>query len=326
MTAHAFDDRNYKLMLLNSLRRTSLIAICLAAALEQQATAQPSTQQSDPTVGVLLLAHGADPAWNAPVESLAVAVERSGIVGGPVAVTFLMGQGARTHRFQDQVAALVERGAQRLVLVPLLASSYSGHFDQLRYLAGTLDTLDPVMAHHLHTGGLERVTTTPMIVANGLDDSPELARVLAERAKALVPTGRERRALFLLGHGPNDAAEYAMWMKNLRVVADSVRAATGFASVAVELVRDDAPPLVRAEAVKRSREIIQLQYAATKHDVAVVPILVSSGDISRRKLPADLAGLPITYSGAPLLPSPELVRWVERRVLDAQASVAPPRR
>jgi hypothetical protein len=158
-----------------------------------------------------------------------------------------------------------------------------------------------------------------------LDDSPELARVLAERAKTLVPVGREQRALFLLGHGPNDAAEYAMWMKNLRIVADSVRAATGFASVAVELVRDDAPPLVRAEAVTRSREIIQLQYAATKHDVAVVPILVSSGDISRRKLPADLAGLPITYSGAPLLPSPELVRWVERRVLEAQTSVAPRR-
>jgi sirohydrochlorin ferrochelatase len=271
---------------------------------------------------VLILAHGADSAWNAPVESLAAAVKRSGVVRGPVAVTFLMGQGAPAHRFQDQVASLVKQGAQRVVLVPLLVSSHSGHFDQLRYLAGTLDTLDAVMAHHLHMGGLERVTATPMIVAHGLDDSPELARVLAERATALVPTGREQRALFLLGHGPNDATEYATWMKNLRAVADSVRAATGFASVAVELVRDDAPAIVRAEAVKRSREIIQLQHSATRHDVAVVPILISGGDISRRKLPTDLAGLPIVYSGAPLLPSPELVRWVERRVLESQAQVA----
>ena len=276
----------------------------------------------DPSVGVLILAHGADSAWNAPVESLAAQVRRAGVVRGPVGVTFLMGPGAPTHRFQDQVAALKKQGAQRIVLVPLLVSSYSGHFDQLRYLAGTLDTLDAEMAHHLHMGGLERVTTTPMLVANGLDDSPELARILSDRAKELAPTDRQHRALFLMGHGPNDAVEYATWMKNLRVVADSVRAATGFASVAVELVRDDAPAGVRAEAVKRSREIIALQHAATNKDVVVVPILVSAGDISQRKLPADLAGLPISYSGAPLLPSPELVHWVERRVRETVQNAA----
>ena len=237
-----------------------------------------------------------------------------------------MGQGATTHRFQDQVAELVKQGARRVVLVPLLVSSYSGHFDQLRYLAGALDTLDAEMAHHLHMGGVERVTTTPMVVANGLDDSPELARILTERAMALAPAGREQRALFLMGHGPNDAEQYATWMKNLRVVADSVRAATGFASVAVELVRDDAPASVRAEAVKRSREIIALQHAATNQDVVVVPILISAGDISQRKLPADLAGLPITYSGAPLLPSAELVHWIERRALEAQTAPVASRR
>jgi sirohydrochlorin ferrochelatase len=306
-----------------SLKRLAYFALAaLCSGFARPAAAQPSSERSDPTVGVLILAHGADPAWNAPVESLAVMVRRSGVVRGPVAVSFLMGPGAPAHRFQDQVASLVEQGARRVVLVPLLVSSHSGHFDQLRYLAGTLDTLDPVMAHHLHKGGLERVTTTPMVVANGLDDSPELARVLAERARALVPSGREQRALFLLGHGPNDAVEYATWMKNLREVADSVRAATGFASVAVELVRDDAPAIVRAEAVRRAREMVQLQHSATGRDVAVVPVLISAGDVSRRKLPADLAGLPIVYSGAPLLPSPELARWVERRVLEAQTPVA----
>jgi len=106
-------------------------------------------------------------------------------------------------------------------------------------------------------------------------------------------------------------------MTNLRVVADSVRRATGFASVAVELVRDDAPAAVRAEAVTRSREIIALQRAATGRDVIVVPLLVSSGDVSQRKLPADLAGLPIAYAGEPLFPHPAFVRWVVRCVRTA---------
>ena len=100
-------------------------------------------------------------------------------------------------------------------------------------------------------------------------------------------------------------------------MADTVKAATGFASVAVELVRDDAPAAVRAEAVKRAREIITLQRAATGKEVIVVPILVSSGDVANRKLPGDLAGLPIVYAGTPLLPHSLMATWVERRVLEA---------
>ncbi|HEY4132426.1 MAG TPA: CbiX/SirB N-terminal domain-containing protein [Gemmatimonadaceae bacterium] len=299
------------------------LALMLTLATSPVAAAQKPLVTEDSTVGVLILAHGADSAWNAPVESLAAAVQRAGVVRGPVGVAFLMGPGAATHRFQDQVADLTKRGARRVVLVPLLVSSYSGHFDQLRYLAGTLDTLDPEMAHHLHMGGVERVTNTPMTVAHGLDDASELAHILAERAETLAPRDREHRALFLMGHGPNSAEDYAAWMKNLRVVAESVRALTGFSSVMVELVRDDAPAPVRAEAVKRSREIITLQHTATQQDVVVVPILVSAGDISQRKLPADLAGLPIVYSGEPLLPSDALVHWVERRVQESASPVHP---
>jgi sirohydrochlorin cobaltochelatase len=172
--------------------------------------------------------------------------------------------------------------------------------------------------HHLEMAGVERVTNVPMIVTPALDDAPEMATVLAARARALVPSASAGgRALFLFGHGPNSAEDYAAWMSNLRPVADSVKTLTGFASVAIELVRDDAPAAVRAEAVKRAREIIGLQHAATGQDVLVVPILISSGDVSRRKLPADLAGLPIVYSGEPLLPDAQLARWVERRVIAA---------
>ncbi|MFI5214461.1 MAG: hypothetical protein ACHQU8_07985, partial [Gemmatimonadales bacterium] len=51
---------------------------------------------------------------------------------------------------------------------------------------------------------------------------------------------------------------------------------------------------------------------ATRHYVVVVPLLVSAGDVSRRKMPADLTGLPIVYSGAPLLPDSILASWIER--------------
>ena len=53
----------------------------------------------------------------------------------------------------------------------------------------------------------------------GMDDSPAMALVLADRAKALAGGDVSKRALFLVGHGPNSAEDCAAWMSNLRRVA-----------------------------------------------------------------------------------------------------------
>ncbi len=103
-------------------------------------------------------------------------------------------------------------------------------------------------------------------------------------------------------------------MANLRRVADTVRARTGFRNVLLDLVRDDAPPPVRAEAVARVRELIRLQHQLTGREVVVVPVLISTGKVSTEKLPRDLEGLPISYTDEGLLPHPGMARWVESRV------------
>lgn len=225
-----------------------------------------------------------------------------------------MGPEARSSRFQDAVTRLVEKGAREVVAVPLLVSSHSGHYEQLRYLAGLTDSLDAVMREHLHHGGIERSTAAvPIRVTGALDDSPELARVLTDRAKAMEAAPSES-ALMLVGHGPNSAEDYAAWMRNLRVVTDSVRRWSGFRDVQVELVREDAPPAVRTEAVNRLRDLIALQAALTGKPVVVVPILVSRGGISRSRVMKDLEGLPVRYSGDPLLPHPAMADWITRRV------------
>lgn len=286
-------------------------AVCtlLAAAL----CAAPSTlaaQSAAGSVGTIIIAHGGGPEWNAQVESVAALVN----TGGPVEVSYLMGPGAKTHRFQEAAARLVSAGASRIVVVPMLMSSHSGHYEQIRYLAGEVEQLDEAMMHHLHMAGIERAAVSvPLTVARAIDDSPDAARVLAERALAIADDPASQ-ALFIVGHGPNSAEDNAAWMSNLRPIADSVRAATGFRDVKVGLVRDDAPAAVRAEAVRSVREIIELQHQLTGRDVVVVPALISQGQISREKIPADLAGLPVIYSGEALLPHAGLARWIEARV------------
>jgi sirohydrochlorin ferrochelatase len=265
-----------------------------------------SGQAAAHRVGTLVVAHGGDSTWNA----LVLAAANEAKAGGPVEVSFLMGPAAARTRFQDAVARLERQGVRAIAVVPLLVSSHSGHYDQIRHLTGDSVRLDERMRHHLHMAGIERPrATVPMRLATAMDGAPHVARVLVDRARALAGVAASQ-AVFIVGHGPNSAEDYAAWMANLRRIADSVKAWGGFRDVRVDLVRDDAPALVRAEAVRRVRELIEMQHRITGEPVIVVPVLVSRGAISRDKLPNDLRGLPIAYSGEPLLPHAEMARWI----------------
>jgi len=273
------------------------------------------------SVGTLLVAHGAGAEWNAQVEQLAALAHLT----GPIEVCYIMGPGAATHLFQDAAARLAAKGVSRIVVVPLLVSSHSEHYEQIRWLAGETDTRSALMLEHTqHAGHARAQLAIPMVVARGLDDSPAMAQVLADRGRALAPGDVSKRALFLVGHGPNSAEDYAAWMSNLRRVADSVRARSGFGDVRVDVVRDDAPAEVRGEAVTRVRELIGMQYQITGDTVVVVPVLISRGRVSRETFMQDLAGLPVVYSGDPLLPHPALSQWLESRVAEATAAAVQP--
>jgi sirohydrochlorin cobaltochelatase len=292
-------------------------ALCMvspASVLAQRPAPSPAASHGgahgDGRVGTIVVAHGAGPDWNAQVEAVARAAE----TGGPVEESFLMGPGARTHRFQDAAKRLEAAGVREIVVVPLLVSSHSGHYEQIRWLVGDADTLDEMMLHHLHMAGIERPNVAvPMRVTPALDGADEVADIVAEHALALAEEPAAQ-ALFLIGHGPNSAEDYAAWMEDLRPLAERVQRTTGFRDVKVGLVQDDAAGPVRAEAVRRIREIITLQHQVTGRPVVVVPVLIGTGQISLEKFPADLAGLPIAYNGKGLLPHPALARWIEARV------------
>jgi sirohydrochlorin cobaltochelatase len=301
---------------------TLVALLLLTVAPELRAQAVPGASAVVPArptsrVGTVVIAHGGDSLWNEGVRRAA----REARTNGPVEVAFLMGPEAARSRFQDVVARLAALGVERIVVVPLLVSSHSGHFDQVRWLSGHDVTLDETMRHHLQMSGIERPSSRiPILLTPAIDSSPEVARVLADRALALARESNASavtRALLIVGHGPNSAEDYAAWMANLRPVADSVRAWTGFRDVRVELVRDDAPAQVRAEAVRRTRELIELQHLATGAEVLVIPILISKGSVSRDKVPADIRGTPSRYGSEPLLPHEGIARWIERRVREA---------
>jgi sirohydrochlorin ferrochelatase len=273
--------------------------LCAIAALIVAAPAPALAQE-----GLLVVAHGAGAEWNARVRETVAQVQWE----GPVALAFLMGAEKESAGWNAAVAQLAERGVQRIVVVPLMVSSYGSHYRQIRYYAGELAELPGELASHDH--GTHSAPPVPMRVTAALDAAPELAAALGARWAELDEADR-RRPLLLVAHGPNDSADAIEWVENITTVSEGLRTHTR-SDLHVALLRDDAPPAVRKAAVAAMRDTVLAMAARAADSVVAMPVMISAGSITRVKIPADLDGLPIRYRAEPLAPRAELARWIER--------------
>lgn len=270
-------------------------AIALAVGL---AVGGPAAAQT----GLLVVAHGAGVEWNARVRETVALVHWP---HGPVALAFLMGDEAATAGWDHAVDSVLAGGAKSIVVVPLMVSSHGGHFREVQDYAAARDSLSG--RHH---DVRHRPPPVPTSVTPALDAAPELGVVLQDRWKALDAADRAR-AVLLIAHGPSDERDVEPWMGNLSAAAATLRDAGLRREVRVALLRDDAPPPVRAAAVAALRDTVRA-LAATGDSVLVLPILISSGSINRVAIPRDLEGLPVRYASTSLAPHPALARWIER--------------
>ncbi len=256
--------------------------------------------------GLLIVAHGAGADWNANVRRGAEQVRWG---EGPVAVAFLMGEEAEHAGWDAGVRQLVDSGAREIVVVPLLVSSYSEHYRQILYYAGWLDSLPDMPGEHHHVALVP--PPVPVRVTPALDDAPELGEALVARWQELDERDRQRPVV-LVAHGPNENAEAERWIDNLTRVAAALGKSGLRQPVRAGLIKDDAPPAIRAAAVSQIRDTVLTLAARASDSIVVLPVLISTGAIDRNKLPRDLAELPIRYLPSPLAPLPMIARWIER--------------
>jgi sirohydrochlorin ferrochelatase len=264
--------------------------------------------------GLLVVAHGAGPAWNDGVRTTVAQVHWT---AGPVATAFLMGPEANTGGWDSAVAKLTRQSASHIVVVPLLVSSHGGHYRDILRAAGELVDSIGDASQHKHAAHRPSV---PTMVTGALDDAPELGQALAARWRELTATDR-RGPLLLVAHGPTSEEEAALWLRDLEAAAAAIRA-EGRTPVVVGLLRDDAPPPVRAAAVQEIRATVTRLASESGDSVTVLPVLISTGQIDQVTIPRDLSGLPIRYRSASLAPLPAIARWIER-VARAKAATIP---
>lgn len=275
------------------------------------ATAAPALRAQ---TGLVIVAHGADEAWNVRVRETAALIRWP---HGPVRVAFLMGAEAKTASWDSAVAQVQREGVKAIVAVPFMVSSYGSHVRQIRYYAGEIPAMPPELLRGGHDHGDHVKPSVPVRVTAALDAAPELGEALAGRWAGLSEADRAR-PLVLIAHGPSDADDVRHWEQDILAAVRPLQERIAPRPLRLGLLRDDAAPAVRAASVAALRDTVAALARAANDSVTALPVLISTGSVNTVKIPRDLEGLPVRYAPLGLAPHPALARWVERLADDAR--------
>ena len=278
------------------------------------------TQPADPGVktGILVMAHGGSPDWNAAVVE-SVAPLHSAL---PVRIAFGM---AQPGPLQKAVQELEAEGVTHIAVVGLYVSSQSFR-EQIEYLLG-LRSEPPAMYLHHHGGGdlsmSHHIEMIPghlapppiqrdaIILLNreGLYDSQEIGRIIVERVASLS-TSPERESVLILAHGEGNNAINNQWVSRVDDLAAQVRRFGPFRHVQVETLREDWQD-ERAQAEERIRNFVQ-EKGRQGNRVLVVPFRVHGfGPYA-----TVLKGLEYVSDGQALLPHAMITDWIREQAED----------
>jgi sirohydrochlorin ferrochelatase len=299
----------------------SVVAASLLAAPVFAQTASASAENPSHT-GILLMAHGGRlQTWNEEVRHVADHVD----LEVPTEVAFGM---ATRSTLQAGVDRLAARGVTEIIAVPLFVSSHSSVIDSTAYLLGVSTTapedlkMFASMDHDSmnHGGGMDMshmadnpeamkpvASKVPIRMASALDHHAIVAEILTDRA-ATISKKPADEVVILIAHGPVPDEENKLWLADMKLLADSIKAKTGYAEIQYMTLRDDADDPVRDAATTELRQRIE-KVNAKKQTALIVPLLLSFGGIENG-LVTRLKGLEYRMPTQGLLPDQRIPSWV----------------
>jgi sirohydrochlorin cobaltochelatase len=288
-----------------------IVVACLSCASATPSPARPELPaqpagQAQPSVGVMLMAHGGDDAWNRTIIDMVALIQQE----MPVEVAFGM---AAPSTMQQAVEKLERRGATRIVVVRLFISgeSFVGRTEQILGLkpgAPPRPAQSAHAAHGEHAGhdmALWKVDSRAQFVLtpDGLMDADAMGEVLADRAQGLSRKPKQESVL-VVGHGPETDEENARWLARMDRLADTIRKRAPFRDVHVETLREDWPERRKA-AEARIRAYVE-RAGARGGTAIVIPFRVAGfGPYAEV-----LKGLEYVADEKGLLPSAQVVEWI----------------
>jgi len=261
-------------------------------------------QETAANIGVLVMAHGGDEAWNKTVLD-AVGPLRARL---PVAVALGM---AERNSMQAAIVELEAAGVQHAVVVRLFISGASFRA-QTEYLLSLSDEAPRFFMGHEGAEPPARLTRTLDVAVSdeGLVDSHLVGQILSARVAALS-IDPEHETILILAHGMGLDSDNDALLHTMESRAEMVRAAAPYQRVVVETLREDWQD-PRAEAEARIRRLLQ-EVAHAGDRAIVVPLRVSGfGDYAEV-----LEGLEYVADGRGLLPHPLMAEWIQQATAQA---------
>ena len=310
----------------------SIVLLALAGCASKPAPVSPSASDK---FGVLIMAHGGTPEWNAAVAKTIEPLRAK----YDVEIAFGM---ADATTMQDAVKKLESRHVGKIGVVRLFISGESW-FERTQQIFGLREGAPPAGGDHdmhgghgghdMHAGMNPHAGMPPgdpamgghsmaffrvashaafEISTHGLADAEGMGKVLADRAKALSKDPA-KEDIIILAHGPGDDAENARWMEKLDHRAAEIRALAPFRRVEVATLREDWPDK-RAPAEAKVRAFVE-RAKAEGGTAIVLPFRVQGfgpyADV--------LKGLDYISDTQGLIPHAEVEKWIESQVAELQA-------
>ena len=289
--------------------------LCLALSLLTNLAAPANASES----GVLVMAHGGTEEWNTAIQQ-AVAPLREYC---PTVIAFGM---AAPETLQEGVRELEARGVTRIVVARLFVSGESFR-EQTEYLLG-LRPAPPeyFLLHHGpgnmssgHGGDRPRphnllysskshpidpIQTASFLVLthNGLYDSPQIGKIVAERVRDLSRKP-ESESVLVLAHGVGDDKLNSRWVERIEQISGEIRRIGTFQDIRVETLREDWLDK-RKIAEQRVRDFVV--QSGRFGEVLVVPFRVYGFGPYK----SVLEGLNYRADGRGLLPHSSVTEWL----------------
>jgi sirohydrochlorin cobaltochelatase len=236
--------------------------------------------------GVLVIAHGSSNTnW---VEQVDACIEQVQL-NVPVAAGFL--EMVENRTITNGIHQLERLGVTDIVAIPLFVASGSTHLEEIRYLLGLEENPRLPMDEEpiWHQASIRLLS--PM------NDHPFILDILVERVRQLSKDITNEKIL-LVGHGSDLPWFQAEWEKIANQIADKLQEKLAAKKISYAFT---LPDTLRKRLEEENRE----------DTVILVPLFLSEGYFTRKKIPGRVEGLSYQYDGKAYLPHPNISRWIE---------------
>ncbi len=279
------------------------LVLCTGMGSGYSSVDTPSSENGE-KIGVLVIAHGTpSEGWCGPVRE---AVEDVSLPY-PIELGFL--EFVPNKTIGDAVERLDEDGVNKIIAVPLFVSSYSSHIQEIEYILG-------LRATPPGDEELERVETSAEItLTKTMDDHSLVGYILADRTVELSEDpGNE--TVVIISHGTEDEAGLATQINNQDWLAGETKKILKWWMDPSIKIKDIRYAFIHLNETSypdlTTRSVVE--NASLEGDVIVLPLMISEGFFTARRIPQLLEGLSYRYDGKALASHPNVARWIETKV------------